>query len=45
MSNHANRNDWTWAHGREYGVVYDRNAGNIDTLVKEGAIGASLLER
>ena len=25
-------------------VVYDRNAGNVDTLVKEGAIGASSLE-
>jgi 6-phosphogluconate dehydrogenase len=25
-------------------VVYDRNAGNVDALVKEGAIGASSLE-
>jgi 6-phosphogluconate dehydrogenase len=25
-------------------VAYDRNAGNVDALVKEGAIGASSLE-
>ena len=27
--------------GRHECVVYDRNAGNVDALVKEGAIGAS----
>ena len=25
-------------------MVYDRNAGNVDAIVKEGAIGASALE-